>query len=419
MSDLDDRDDVLSLGGNSDEEIFDNETEKMQTRSDKLSQCKTRGNKKRKSAIEPGVNTTVTVKPSKQRHVTKKSTGNDTCLDINELKSALGIDTMLQSISTLAKSVKKISDVHVGQNWQSTAPNTGNETVTTGLPSATVSRPILSLDQGESNFFDNEKTLNDFNLSYLDTPPPPSPSLPGVDPQVAFQNAFESVDNEKPLDDDSSWNIPQLNPDEVTGPKIGSGLAKAVNAALSVKSSKETMNDIGKKYNRPENCTLLKVPRVNKEIWDVLGKQAHSSDLSFLEIQKSLAQGLVPIVNLADQLANNKEIDNQKTKAMLSDSISLLGYGFYNLSMKRRHEIRNHLNPRYRKICSSDVPISENLFGDSCMSKLKDMGDINKYPLSSNRGQGGNYSAYRNRAPLNYRGAAGNFQQHNQTYQYS
>ncbi|XP_062592192.1 uncharacterized protein LOC134253641 [Saccostrea cucullata] len=389
----------------------------MQTRSDKLSQCKTCGNKKRKSAIEPGVNTTVTVKPSKQRRVTKKSTGNDTCLDINKLKSALGIDTMLQSISTLSESIKKISDVHVRQNWQSMAPNTGNDTVTASLPSATVSRPILCLDQGESNFFDNSETLNDLNLSYLDTPP--SPSLPGVDPQVAFQNAFESVDIEKSLDDDSLWNIPQLIPDEVTGPKIGSGLAKAVNAALSVKSSKETMNNIGKKYNRPENCTVLKVPRVNKEIWDVLGKQAHSSDLSFQEIQKSLAQGLVHIVNLADQLANHKEIDNQKTKAMLSDSISLLGYGFYNLSMKRRHEIRNHLNPRYRKICSSDVPISENLFGDNCMTKLKDMGDINKYHLSSNRGQVGNYSAYRNRAPLNYRGAAGNFQQHNQTYQYS
>ncbi|XP_062570074.1 uncharacterized protein LOC134232144 [Saccostrea cucullata] len=231
MSDLDDRDDVLSLGGNSDEEIFDNETEKMQTRSDKQSQCKTRGNKKRKSAIEPCVNTTITVKPSKQRRITKKSTGNDTCLDINELKSALGIDTILQSISTLSESVKKMSDVNVGQNWQSMASNTGHETVTTGLPSATASRPILSLDQGESNFFDNEETLNDFNLSYLDAPP--SPSLPGIDPQVAFQNAFESVDIEKPLDDDSSWNIPQLNPDDVTGPKIGSGLAKAVNAALS------------------------------------------------------------------------------------------------------------------------------------------------------------------------------------------
>lgn len=51
-----------------------------------------------------------------------------------------------------------------------------------------------------------------------------------------------------------------------------------------------------------------------------------------------------------------------------------------------------------------------------CMSKLKDMGDINKCPLGSNRGQDGTYSVYSNRTPLNFRGAGGKFQQHNQTY---
>lgn len=40
-----------------------------------------------------------------------------------------------------------------------------------------------------------------------------------------------------------------LNPDleEATGQKIGTGLAKAVNGALSVKSSKETMDEIAKR----------------------------------------------------------------------------------------------------------------------------------------------------------------------------
>ena len=48
------------------------------------------------------------------------------------------------------------------------------------------------------------------------------------------------------------------------------------------------------------------------------------------------------------------------------------------------------------------------------MSKLKDMGDINKCPLGSNRGQDGTYAVYSNRTPLNFRGAGGKFQQHNQ-----
>jgi hypothetical protein len=32
-------------------------------------------------------------------------------------------------------------------------------------------------------------------------------------------------------------------------------------------------------------------------------------------------------------------------------------------------------------MCSSDVPITNQLFGDNCLNKLKEMGDINKYPV--------------------------------------
>ena len=32
-------------------------------------------------------------------------------------------------------------------------------------------------------------------------------------------------------------------------------------------------------------------------------------------------------------------------------------------------------------MCSSDVPITNELFGDNCSSRLKEMGDISKYPV--------------------------------------
>jgi hypothetical protein len=62
------------------------------------------------------------------------------------------------------------------------------------------------------------------------------------------------------------WNIPQLSPEEATGPKMGTGLAKAVNVAVSVKSNKESISEIAKRYNRPEICRYLKAPKVNEEI---------------------------------------------------------------------------------------------------------------------------------------------------------
>jgi len=39
------------------------------------------------------------------------------------------------------------------------------------------------------------------------------------------------------------------------------------------------------------------------------------------------------------------------------------------------------IHDRHNKICSSDVPITNQLFGDNCLNKLKEMGDINKYPV--------------------------------------
>lgn len=38
------------------------------------------------------------------------------------------------------------------------------------------------------------------------------------------------------------------------------------------------MVDLEKKYDRLENCNLLKVFCVNKEIWDVMNKQVYLDD---------------------------------------------------------------------------------------------------------------------------------------------
>lgn len=92
---------------------------------------------------------------------------------------------------------------------------------------------------------------------------------------------------------------------------------------------------------------------------------------------------------MADMLVNKKELEPQICKKMLADSISMLGNVFYNVSMKRRNEIKDVLNFRYRKIASSEIPVTDHLFGDNCVSKLKEMGDTTKQPI----GMKSNYEA--------------------------
>jgi len=170
----------------------------------------------------------------------------------------------------------------------------------------------------------------------------------------------------------------------------------------------KTINDLSKKYLRPDNCDLIVIPKVNKEIWEAIPRQAHSSDVYLQDIQKSLLSGLVPIVEIADHMVKNKEpLDSSKAKTFLGDSLSLIDHAFYSLSMKRRFNIRHNLNPRYQKICNGDTQINTNLFGDNIMSRIKELGDPTKIPLGIGRNRFGN----RGKFGLNFKGPAVGFDQ--------
>ena len=73
-------------------------------------------------------------------------------------------------------------------------------------------------------------------------------------------------------------------------------------------------------------------------------------------------------MNLTEYVNKNKEFNVENAKELLGDALSLFGHAFYLLSFQRRQNIKTFLNDRYVKICSNDVPITEYLFGDSCVS---------------------------------------------------
>lgn len=407
----DDNDDVLSLNSENDDSFVDEDH--VQTRSNLAEgQKKPRvvkgGSTKRK--LSEGQSGPIG-KPKVKRAI--KNTRKTTTVDYNvdTLKAQLGIESILHSISSLTSIVQ---NQVVNRNSDSLSPNFAAESTERNvvnnynadiiqqgrtLPPSTSTRP-------NDDYLPRPRPLISLGDSYEETHPEWDPfdvdsfcadnlsvtvnNNPGVDPLQAFNNAFDippnngEVNNNEPalVVDEVQWDIPQLNTEEKTAPKIIDGLAKAVNAAVSIKSNKESMQDIAKRQLRPENCTYLCAPRVNKEIWEAVGKQAHSNDLNLQEIQKSMALGMVPIVKLANQLSTVKEaLDPVATRGMLTDSISLLGHSFYNLSQKRRYELKGHIAPRYKKICASDVPISNNLFGDNCHTRIKELGDTAKYPI--------------------------------------
>ena len=57
----------------------------------------------------------------------------------------------------------------------------------------------------------------------------------------------------------------------------------------------------------PRTVNILKVPRVNLELWDDLLDKVKSHDVGFQAFQKCLIKGIVPVANLASKLVEAKK----------------------------------------------------------------------------------------------------------------
>ena len=114
--------------------------------------------------------------------------------------------------------------------------------------------------------------------------------------------------------------------DEQTDPKVAQKLADIVNKRWGSKLEEAKLKEKLAKYNRPDNCEKLTVPKVNPEIWNKLKHGTKSIELSY----------------------------------------------------RRRDTIKPNLNAEYYVSCGSQVPITGLLFGDELHSQLNNIKATNK-----------------------------------------
>ena len=76
--------------------------------------------------------------------------------------------------------------------------------------------------------------------------------------------------------------------DEQTDLKVAQKLAEIVNKRWGSKLQEAKLKETLAKYNRPDNCEKLTVPKVNPEIWNKLKHGTKSADLRLANMQKVL-----------------------------------------------------------------------------------------------------------------------------------
>lgn len=79
---------------------------------------------------------------------------------------------------------------------------------------------------------------------------------------------------------------------------------------------------------------------------------------------------MIPIIQLAEKLKPHI-VANSDAKALVSDSLTILGQVQYQLSVRRRYMIRPNLKKKYQSLCNISTPISTKLFGDDIAKDIK------------------------------------------------
>ena len=150
-------------------------------------------------------------------------------------------------------------------------------------------------------------------------------------------------------------------------------LAAMLNKRWATKMSDKKLTEKLELIQRPENCSGLIVPRVNSKIWSNIDKFNKRRDLRTSNVQKNLAKAGSSLIYATNQLLRSRQKGSQVDRAEFIKSnmeiLAILGHALVDLSHHRREAIKPTLNKEFAALCSEQVPVTTNLFGDDLQTE--------------------------------------------------
>ena len=162
---------------------------------------------------------------------------------------------------------------------------------------------------------------------------------------------------------------------EELGPAVKEGLADFVNKTITTRLEPKKYKTICEKYLRPSNTDFLVCPRVNKELWSFISKDApKAADLEIQDLQKDYVKGLLPIVQ-----AMNCMTEGTREWNFLADAFEIFAHQFMGLNDKRRNLLKS-ASSLPKKLFSHEIQITSQLFGDHFENEIQKL-DLDKKNL--------------------------------------
>ena len=170
----------------------------------------------------------------------------------------------------------------------------------------------------------------------------------------------------------------ELERAEAVGDNVDDTLSQIVNLGIRSVIDRKKSKELCETYVRPENCNALVVPKINRELWNTssLAKIIKDEDKEYQLAQRYLNQGMIPLIQILENLLTEKNVENNFKLA--KDSLQLLAYAHRDMSNLRRQRIKTVVTDKYRPLCNESTPLTENLLGDELEKQIKTMDEMQK-----------------------------------------
>lgn len=167
------------------------------------------------------------------------------------------------------------------------------------------------------------------------------------------------------------------------GPAVELDVASTVNKGLGSKLDHkcDAIKNLMDKYERPENCEYIDVPRVAKSIWTSkeTAKELKDSDKLLQRTQSYLTKGLIPVVQIMNKTLNAQTEDAEEIFDLAVDAFSLLAYSHRDLSCQRKRLLTPAIASKYKGLCGDSSRITATqLFGDDLSGQIKEIEESGK-----------------------------------------
>lgn len=195
----------------------------------------------------------------------------------------------------------------------------------------------------------------------------------GPNPLGSLENYLEDISDASDSEEDFVQDLMSyFGQEEALGPDLDPKLKNMVDLGLRMNVSRMQDKEEAAKILRPANCESLVPPKVNPDIWAIMGKRAKNQDLSLTRIQGLLLKGTIPLLQALQQAKSKKEKDMIKS---LGDAFRMLAMTNSLTSQLRKEGIGFELNRAFRPLASPRQPVTSLLFGDSLAQDVRDIKD--------------------------------------------